>query len=102
MGRYHHLGIEEREGIMRMGREHWSLADIAAAIGRDRSTASRGLSRNGRGRGAGGARDCRASTAQARYEGRRLRLEAPSDYASCATIYRAVNALSHVGCCSVR
>ena len=31
MGRYHHLSIEEREDIMCMGREHRSLADIAAA-----------------------------------------------------------------------
>ena len=72
MGRYHHLSIEEREDIMCMRREHKSLADIAAAIGRDKSTVSRELSRNGRGCGAGGARAYRASTAQARYEGRRL------------------------------
>ena len=57
MGRYHHLSIEEREDIMCMRREHKSLADIAAAIGRDKSTVSRELSRNGRGCGAGGARE---------------------------------------------
>ena len=71
MGRYHHLSIEEREDIMRMGRGHKSLADIAAAIGRDKSTVSRELSRNGWSCD-GGARAYRAPTAQAGYGGRRL------------------------------
>lgn len=66
MGQYHHLSIEEREDIMCMRRGHKSLADIARAIGRDKSTVSRELARNPM------KSFYRASNAQAKYEGRRL------------------------------
>lgn len=65
-----HLTLAEREDIMLMRRDGRKIAEIAAAIGRDKSTVSRELSRN----------MCaastnrpfyRASTAQARYEQRR-------------------------------
>lgn len=75
MGRYTHLSIGEREDIMRVRREGRSVSDIARAIGRDKSTVSRELARNSFRSGRGPR--YRASTAQARHEGRRGRCVRP-------------------------
>lgn len=72
MGSHRHLSIEEREEIMCLRREGEGVCQIARDIGRDKSTVSRELSRNSFARGAGRA-VYRASTAQRRYEARRLR-----------------------------
>lgn len=72
MGRYRHLSIEEREEIMCLRREGEGVGQIAREIGRNKSTVSRELARNSRRRGAPGE-FYRASTAQRRYEARRLR-----------------------------
>ena len=65
MRHYGHLTLCEREDIMLMRREGRKIAEIAAAIGRSKSTVSRELARNSC------QRFYRASTAQARYEKRR-------------------------------
>ena len=65
MHRYNHLSAEERDRIAEMHARHETATAIAAAIGRDKSTVSRELARNGR-RGRYGA--CKA---QERAEGRR-------------------------------
>lgn len=64
MGRYGHLGIEEREEIMRMLRGRRPLSEIARAIGRDKSTVSREAARNGWTVGAGGGRAERKGAAE--------------------------------------
>ena len=65
-----HLTLAEREDIMLMRRDGRKITEIAAEIGRDKSTVSRELSRNAC--AASTSRPYyRASTAQARYEGRR-------------------------------
>lgn len=66
MGHHAHLTLSEREDIMLMRRDGRGVSEIARAIGRDKSTVSRELSRNSC------ERFYRASTAQKRYEGRRL------------------------------
>ena len=121
MHRYAHLSAEERDRIADMRSRHETVTAIADAIGRDKSTVSRELARNGR-RGRYGA--CKA---QERAEGRRkacrprrrlddpalmeevrgrivddhwspeqvdgrLRLEAGRCVVSLSTIYRAVAA----------
>lgn len=76
MGHYRHLSIEEREEIMCLRREGAGVREIARRIGRDKSTVSRELRRN---------MYCasahrpyyRASTAQRRYEARRLSCRRP-------------------------
>ena len=65
MGRYTHLTIGEREEIMVLRRQGLGVRAIARALGRSPSTVSRELARNSC------KRFYRASTAQARYEGRR-------------------------------
>jgi IS30 family transposase len=65
--RHHtHLTLEEREDIMCLVREDKAITQIAHAIGKDKSTISRELKRNSC------KRFYRASTAQKRYEQRRL------------------------------
>lgn len=83
VGRYRHLSFEEREDIMCLRAEGKGVREIARAIGRDKSTVSRELSRNGC--PASGRRAAyRASAAQRRYEGhrglcrRRRRLDDPA------------------------
>ena len=71
MGRYRHLSIEEREEIMCMRRGNRSVCEIARALGRAPSTISRELARNSC------ERFYRASTAQGRYEVRRLACRRP-------------------------
>ena len=66
MGRQIHLTLREREDIMLMRRDGRGVSEIARAIGRSKSTVSRELKRNSC------ERFYRASTAQRRYEGRRL------------------------------
>ena len=66
MGRHVHLTLSEREDIMLMRRDGRGVSEIARAIGRDKSTVSRELGRNSC------ERFYRASTAQRRYEGRRV------------------------------
>lgn len=76
MGRYTHLTIEEREDIMCLRREGAGVGRIAREIGRDKSTVSRELRRNAC--RAGSDRPFyRASTAQRRYEERRLGCRRP-------------------------
>ena len=71
MGLYGHLGIEEREDVMLLARQHKGVREIARTIGRDKPTVSRELARNS---SATGAAPCyRASTAQRKYERRRGR-----------------------------
>lgn len=65
MRRHAHLTLAEREDIMVLRREGGRITEIAAAIGRNKSTVSRELARNSC------QRSYRASTAQARYERRR-------------------------------
>ena len=65
MRRRAHLTLAECEDIMILRREGGRITEIAAAIGRDKSTVSRELARNSC------RRFYRASTAQARYERRR-------------------------------
>ena len=71
MGRCRHLSIEEREEVICMRRERVGVGGIARRIGRDKSTVSRELARNSCRRGWPGEL-YRASTAQRRYEARRL------------------------------
>ncbi len=66
-----HLTLEEREDIMCLKRQGETVTAIASAIGRDKSTVSRELSRNMCAKGAPNEY-YRASTAQRRYEQRRL------------------------------
>lgn len=66
MGHQIHLTLREREDIMLMRRDGRGVSEIARAIGRSKSTVSRELKRNSC------ERFYRASTAQRRYEGRRL------------------------------
>lgn len=77
MGRYTHLTIAEREDIMVRWRDREGVSQIAREIGRDKSTVSREIARNGWASSRGG-RDCyRASTAQRRAEARRARCRRP-------------------------
>lgn len=70
--RHHtHLTLAEREDIMALRREGASVSGIARAIGRDKSTVSRELARNMCAKDRPGEY-CRASTAQRRYEVRRV------------------------------
>jgi len=82
MGRYSHLSIEEREDIMVrwLGRE--GVSQIAREIGRDKSTVSREIARNGWVQRAGCRVRYRASTAQARAASRLLEAIGTSAY-SC-------------------
>lgn len=76
MGRCTHLTIEEREDIMCLRREGAGVGRIAREIGRDKSTVSREPRRNAC--RAGSDRPFyRASTAQRRYEERRLGCRRP-------------------------
>lgn len=71
MGRYKHLSIEEREEIMVRWRNHEGVSQIAGEIGRDKSTVSREIARNGS--STLGNRWYRASTAQKKADSRRSR-----------------------------
>ena len=66
MGHHIHLTPREREDIMLMRRDGKGVSEIARSIKRDKSTVSRELKRNSC------ERFYRASTAQRRYEERRL------------------------------
>lgn len=76
MGRcYGHLSIAERENMMMWRRDGDSISEIAGKLGRDKSTVSRELRRNGWQTGAG---PCyRASTAQSKADARRARCRRP-------------------------
>lgn len=71
MGRYHHLGVEEREDIMCLRAEGRGVREIARRLGRPASTVSRELARNGCAASARRPRAYRASAAQRRYSRRR-------------------------------
>ena len=71
MGGYSHLSIAEREDIMVRWRDHERVGQIARELGRDKSTISREVRRNGWEAPAG--RRYRASTAQRRADGRKAR-----------------------------
>lgn len=75
MGRYSHLSTADREDIMCMLAEGKGVCAIARAIGRDKSTVSREISRNSL--PAGGRLRYRASAAGALYEERRGRCRRP-------------------------
>lgn len=77
MGRYHHLSIEEREDIMVRWKDREGVSQIAREIGRDKSTVSREISRNGWASSRGGGDCYRASTAQRRADARRARCRRP-------------------------
>lgn len=77
MGRYSHPGIEEREDIMVRWRDHEGVSRIAREIGRDKSTVSREIARNGWAASTSPSRVYRASTAQARADARRLACRRP-------------------------
>lgn len=71
MGHCSHLGIEEREDVMLLARQHKSVREIARTIGRVKPTVSRELARNP---SATGAAPCyRAPAAQRKHERRRRR-----------------------------
>ena len=72
MGHRVHLTLREREDIMLMRRDGKGVCEIARAIGRDKSTVSRELSRNSC------ERFYRAPTAQRRYSERRLACRRPA------------------------
>lgn len=75
--RHHtHLTLSEREDIMVLRREGKSVTEIAAITGRDKSTISRELSRNMCAKGTS-HEYYRASTAQKRYEARRVKCRRP-------------------------
>ena len=65
MRRYKHLSAEERDGIALLRHEGAGVSEIARRLGRDKSTVSRELARNGRGGRYG------AAAAQGRAEERR-------------------------------
>ncbi len=92
MGHQVHLTLREREDIMLMRRDGRGVSEIARAIGRSKSTVSRELKRNSC------ERFYRASTAQRRYEGRRLALELGRSPDSDTTIYRGIHAGRFDGC----
>jgi hypothetical protein len=75
MDGYKHLSIEEREDIMVRWKDHEGVSQIARELGRDKSTASREIGRNGW-RGPSG-RVYRASTAQGRSRRAAATLQAP-------------------------
>ena len=76
--RHHtHLTLEEREEIMCRHRQHETITAIADALKRHKSTISRELSRNMCTKGSAGE-FYRASTAQRRYERRRLACRRPA------------------------
>lgn len=77
MGRYKHLSIREREDIMVRWRDHESVGRIAREIGRDKSTVSREIARNGWESAVSPRRVYRASTAQAKADARRLACRRP-------------------------
>ena len=47
MGHYSHLSIEEREDIMVCWKNHESISQIARKLGRNKSSISREMKRNG-------------------------------------------------------
>jgi IS30 family transposase len=47
VGHCSHLGIEEREDVMLLARQHKGVREIARTIGRDRPTVSRELAVSG-------------------------------------------------------
>ena len=75
MDGYSHLSIAEREDIMVRWKGHEGVSQIARELGRDKSTISREIRRNGW-QGPSGQR-YRASTAQRRADARRLRCRRP-------------------------
>ena len=75
MDGYRHLSFAERKDIMARWKGHEGISQIARELGRDKSTVSRVIRRNGR-RGPSGRR-YRASTAQGRADERRLRCRRP-------------------------
>lgn len=75
MDGYRHLSIAEREDIMVRWKDHEGVSQIARELGRDKSTVSREIRRNGW-RGPSG-RVYRASTSQGRADERRLRCRRP-------------------------
>lgn len=77
MGRYSHPGIGEREDIMVRWLAREGVSQIAREIGRDKSTVSREIARNGWVQRAGCRVRYSASTAQARADERRLACRRP-------------------------
>jgi hypothetical protein len=75
MDGYRHLSIAEREDIMVRWKDHEGVSQIAREPGRDKSTVSREIRRNGW-RGPSG-RVYRASTSQGHADERRLRCRRP-------------------------
>ncbi|NMF25203.1 IS30 family transposase [Olsenella umbonata] len=77
MDRYDHLSITEREDIMLLWRDGEGVSQIAREIGRDKSTVSREIRRNGWANPRTDRPSYRASTAQRRADERRARCRRP-------------------------
>lgn len=75
MGSYSHPGIAEREDIMVRWRDHEGVSRIAREVGRDKSTVSREIARNGWQASTG--RRHRASAAQSKADARGARRRRP-------------------------
>lgn len=77
MDRYDHLSITEREDIMLLWRDGEGVSQIAREIGRDKSTVSGEIRRNGWANPRTDRPSYRASTAQRRADERRARCRRP-------------------------
>lgn len=78
MRRYRHLSAEERDRIAEMHARHEGVSAIAAAIGRNKSTASREIARNGRNGRYGAIAAQSRSDARRKVCGPRKRLSDPA------------------------
>ncbi len=87
MRRYGHLSAEERDRIAEMHARHEGVSAIAAAIGRNKSTASREIARNGRNGRYGAIAAQSRSDARRKACGPRKRL---SDPAPAAEVRRRI------------
>lgn len=89
MGCYGHPGIEGREDIMVHWGDHEGVSRIAREIGRDKSTVSREIARNGWAASTSPRRVYRASTAQARADARRLFQVVSEAYETQSAVFTA-------------
>ena len=88
MRRYRHLSAEERDGIARLCHEGVGANEIARRIGRDKSTVSREIARNGRGGRYGAAAAQRRADARRAACRPRRRLDDPALRAEVASRIR--------------
>ena len=88
MRRYKHLSAEERDEIAGLRRERLGVSEIARRVGRDKSTVSRELARNGRGGRYGAAAAQRRADARRAACRPRRRLDDPALRAEVASRIR--------------